>query len=239
MQIDTLFQGDTVFSEQDFDLKNFRRYLNYPEQRNLPDNITGFLETLLPGVQRSPVSYQYRVVPLTHRDKILEQITLHDDLRFEGPMVFRLLHNCDLVVVHMLSLSSSRFSDDWQSFVSYCFNNTLIQMSSDTLRARILDDLDIPKSRLTPRYAPGYCGWHLSDQNVILKILQPENIGVTYSDAFTLQPAHTITGIYGVRRDETNLKNMPCYKCTSISCGAHFDFLKELSDREETGEQFS
>ena len=228
MQIDTIFQGNTVFQKEQFDRVNFRRFLNYPENRNLPANITGFLDSLLPGIQTLPISYQYRVLQVTGRDAAKEQITLASKYQLEGTMIFRLLRDCDLVVVHMLSLNSGRFTDDWQSFVSYCFNNTLIQMSSDSLRIRVLNDLAIPAVRLTPRYAPGYCGWPLADQEVLLKLLEPEEIGVSYMDAFSLQPAHTITGVYGVRnRDEISF-DMPCYKCTSISCGAHFDFIKEL-----------
>ena len=228
MQIDRLFQGNTVFQRDQFDLINFRRFLNYPESRDLPTNITGFLDSLLPGIQTSPISYQYRVLRVTGRNAGAEQISLADRFQFEGPMISRLLSDCDLVVVHLLSLHSDRFDDDWHSFVSYCFNNTLIQMSSDSLRDQVLSDLAIPKIRLTPRYAPGYCGWPLSDQETLLKLLAPEEIGVSYMDAFTLQPTHTITGIYGVRNHDTISFDMPCYKCTSISCGAHFDFITEL-----------
>ena len=240
MQINMLFQGHTVFRDDEFDLENFRRFLNYPGDRTLPDTIKGFLETLLlPGIKTTPVAYQYRILPVISRDSRSKQISFAGDLQFTGPMVAKMLANCDLVVVHMLSVNPNNYGDDWQSFLSYCFHNTLIQMSSDALRGQVLADLAISESRLSPRYAPGYCGWPLFDQEVILKILEPAKIGVTYSDAFSLQPAHTITGIYGIRKDEKIRKNMPCYTCTSISCGAHFDFRKELNLAEEDREQFS
>jgi len=229
MEINKLYQGDTTIRGEEFDFENFRRYMHYPAERDLPDNISGFLDaSLLPELTHNPIAQQYRIVPVVGRDAKLKKVNLIDNIVFTGPLIYNLLLNCDLVVVHILSMQSNEFSDDWQSFISYCFHNTLIQTSSESLRKEILTELKVPESWLTQRYAPGYCGWPLYDQKSIMDLLNPEAIGVTFDNSMSLQPAHTITGIYGVRRDSTIREDMPCYTCTSISCGVHYDFIKEI-----------
>jgi hypothetical protein len=230
MEINQLYQGDTIFRGQDFDLASFRRFMHYPADRSLPDNISDFLDqSLLPELEQHPVSEQYRIVPISLRNNRLKQIELVDQTKFTGPVIFNLLAHCDHVVAHILSTQSDAYDDDWESFVSYCFYNTLIQTSSEVLRKKIISELNIPDSKLTQRYAPGYCGWPIHDQRSIINLLSPEAMGVTLNNSMSLQPAQTITGIYGVRKKAVLREKMPCYTCTSISCGVHYDFAKEIS----------
>ncbi len=229
MEINKLYHGDTSIRGAEFDFENFRRFMHYPAERALPDNISKFLDSsLLPEMTHNPIAQQYRIVPVVGRDAKLKKVNLSDNIVFTGPLIYNLLLNCDLVVVHILSMQSHEFTDDWQSFISYCFHNTLIQASSESLRKEILTEIKVSESRLTQRYAPGYCGWPLYDQKSIMDLLNPEMIGVTFDNSMSLQPAHTITGIYGVRRDSIIREDMPCYTCTSISCGVHYDFIKEI-----------
>jgi hypothetical protein len=230
METNKLYQGDTQIRGDKFDFDNFRRFLHYPAGRVLPESITGFLDSsLLPSLDGTHVAYQYKIVPVISRDIRQHKIELPAKKYFQGPLIYNLLKNCDQVVVHILSLQGVNFEDDWQSFISYCFSNTLIQTSSDELRRQILEHLQIPSEQLTQRYAPGYCGWPLTDQEILLNILKPESIGVTRAiNSFALQPEQTITGVYGIRNEAQIRENMPCYTCTSISCGVHFDFIKEI-----------
>jgi hypothetical protein len=230
MEINKLYQGDTVFRGEDFDLENFKRFLHYPDERTLPENISGFLDTsLLPVLPEHPVSEQYRIVPIMLRNAQVKQVELVDKIMFTGPIIYNLLAHCDYAVVHILSTQSDVGRDDMESFVSYCFYNTLIQTSSDQLRNKIVTELGIRDAQLTQRYAPGYCGWPIQDQKSIFDLLDPAALGVTLDDTMTLQPAHTITGIYGVRKTAVVREQMPCYTCTSISCGVHYDFAREIA----------
>ena len=230
MEMNRIYQGDTKIRGDRFDFINFRRYLHYPAEQILPDNITGFLNSsLLPLLEDTQIAYQFKILSVVKLDARQHRIELSGQKYLRGPVIYNLLKNCDRVVVHIISMKGMNFEDDWQTFVSYCFNNTLIQTSSDELRRKVIDHLAIPSVQLTQRYAPGYCGWPLNDQEALLSILTPESIGVIrMENSLTLQPEHTITGIYGVRRKAKILEKMPCYTCTSISCGVHFDFIKEI-----------
>ena len=230
MEINQLYQEDTTLRGEEFDFLNFRRFLHYPAERELPQNISGFLDAeLLPDITHHPVARQYRLVPITGREVKQKKVYLGDNIHFTGPLIYNLLLYCDYIVAHVLTIQSEQRHEDWQSFVSYCFYNTLIQSSSELLRDQILSDLDLAGDRLTQRYAPGYCGWPLEDQARILKLLDPRAIGIILDNSMSLHPTHTITGVYGVRQKSAIREKMPCYSCTSIACAVHDDFIKEIS----------
>ncbi len=60
------------------------------------------------------------------------------------------------------------------------------------------------KGNSLQRYSPGYQDWHLRDQAVIFKILNPEkNIGVALTEAFLMNPLKSTSGIMGVKLSTT------------------------------------
>jgi len=230
MEINKLYQGDIRIHGEDFDYSNFRRFLHFPSDIEFPENISSFLNSFLfPDLGNSPVIHQYCIVPIHSRNFKSEQVILEGNRQFNGPMIYSLLKNCDLVVAHLISYEVHHFRDNWQSFISQCFNNTLVQMSSARLRKEILTELKLPEARLTQRYAPGYCGWPVHDRKTILNILEPPPVDVSYADGDSFIPQNCSTGIYGIRKDSTITEKMPCYTCTSISCGVHFDFIREIT----------
>jgi hypothetical protein len=44
-------------------------------------------------------------------------------------------------------------------------------------------------------YCPGHCGWHISGQVKLFKILQPEEIGMTLKPSFVMVPFKSISGV--------------------------------------------
>jgi len=224
----------------DFDFFKFRLFMHYPQDFDIPENIMRLIkDTLLPNLFETPALFQYKTIPISGTNARSEQIDLKMANGFKGPIIYQLLKNCNYAVVHLISINTKSISDEWESFVSYCFYNTVLQMSSDMLRIKILRDWHLPGKKLTQRYAPGYCGWPLYEQQNILECLQPSHIGVTMSESFSLQPMHSITGIYGIRTDPDVRERMPCYKCTSISCGVHDDFIREVdSNKSIRGDRY-
>ncbi len=45
------------------------------------------------------------------------------------------------------------------------------------------------------RYSPGYCGWHVSGQQALLAVLEPEEIGITLRESYLMQPLKSISGV--------------------------------------------
>ena len=50
----------------------------------------------------------------------------------------------------------------------------------------------------THRFSPGYCGWHLSGQQEIFRLLGEKPCGINLSDVYLMTPIKSISGIIGV-----------------------------------------
>lgn len=62
-------------------------------------------------------------------------------------------------------------------------------------------------------YSPGYCGWHISGQRKLFRILDPEKIGITLNDSYLMTPLKSISGVL-VCGD----KDIHIFKCNYSYC---------------------
>jgi hypothetical protein len=52
------------------------------------------------------------------------------------------------------------------------------------------------------RYSPGYCGWHVSGQRQLFDRVRPEQIGLSLTESYLMQPLKSVSGvIIGAARD--------------------------------------
>lgn len=75
------------------------------------------------------------------------------------------------------------------------------------------------EEELTLRYSPGYCDWPLKEQKKIFTILPNEQIGVTISDNYFMDPRKSISGVVGIC-DADSLKHggNACLGCKNTDC---------------------
>jgi hypothetical protein len=71
------------------------------------------------------------------------------------------------------------------------------------------------------RYSPGYCGWHVSGQMKLFEYLRPDEIGITLTDSYLMQPLKSISGVMVVGRKEIHDFEMSypfCENCRTKEC---------------------
>jgi hypothetical protein len=82
-----------------------------------------------------------------------------------------------------------------------------------------LSDRLLPNEALSLPFSPGYCDWHVCDQQVLLGLLPAEQVGVSLSDSSLMKPRKSISGILGVGYahllEETR---NPCVTCKRRNC---------------------
>jgi len=224
-----LYQNMISFKPDDFNYAQFSAYMGYPPGKAIPAPVKSVLrEKLLPHIQASPLYYQYRMSDIVGRNSRTDDVMLDDLFHLKGNLVYRLLKGCTHVIAHLISISGQVVDDITEIYICNAYFNTILQMAADHLRLILTHDIDIPDIRLTRRYAPGYCGWPIVDQSVLLQLLDPAAIGVRYSDSLMLEPVHSVSGIFGLRQHPRISGRMPCHVCTSLTCRVHDDFSQEL-----------
>jgi hypothetical protein len=230
MQIESDFrQGELLLNPEQVNLTYLKSFLNYPANRELPGYVQSFLQSsVFPCLAMTPIRYQYRLLPINHHSEKNQSIKLSSHFTrstFQGPVIYQLLKDCSHCLVFLLNLSGTIEEDPVQAFLTYTSFNSILQSALDQFKKELIKTLAINKSVLTKRFAPGYCGWPIEEQSKILNLLKPEAIAVKMTPAYMLDPPHSLTGVYGLRRNVPCTENIPCYTCTSVTCSVHFDFL--------------
>ena len=97
------------------------------------------------------------------------------------------------------------------------------------------EDLLIRQRRASPEmrvlgYSPGYCGWHLSGQGKLFGTLRPEEIGITLSETFLMQPLKSISGVLVAGPSEIHVFDSAfafCSECRNRTCRTRMNALRK------------
>jgi cobalamin-dependent methionine synthase I len=75
--------------------------------------------------------------------------------------------------------------------------------------------------RVTLRFSPGYCDWHITEQEKLFRALDSNHLDVELTDSCLMQPRKSISGIFGVLPSSINPPAPPynpCSKCKKKNC---------------------
>jgi hypothetical protein len=70
------------------------------------------------------------------------------------------------------------------------------------------------------RFAPGYCGWHITGQKKLFRFLEPEKIGITLMPSYMMSPLKSLSGAIVVTDESTNAFGDAYEVC--MQCGTHW-----------------
>jgi hypothetical protein len=88
---------------------------------------------------------------------------------------------------------------------------------ADVLQEEIRIKAQVESMGITNRYSPGYCSWHVKEQQGIFSLLPAEKIGVTLTPSFLMKPIKSVSGIIGIGYDKLPGPYM-CDMCNMTNC---------------------
>jgi len=100
-----------------------------------------------------------------------------------GDEIQRRFSTNDFAVASMLDSVASTAADKVAELVERHFRELLNKSGRLASDAALL------------RYSPGYCGWHISGQGRLFDFLEPDQIGVSLSETFLMQPLKSVSGV--------------------------------------------
>jgi hypothetical protein len=100
----------------------------------------------------------------------------------------------------------------------------------DRLQEALADQLGERGIRITNRYSPGYCEWHVSEQQKLFRLLPAGYCGVSLTDSSLMRPIKTVSGFIGVG-PEVRRNAYTCGLCELQDC--LYRRLREESAPEE------
>jgi hypothetical protein len=88
--------------------------------------------------------------------------------------------------------------DPFTGFIADTIGSLVVERAMDVVQGLIEHAMAARGLRITNRYSPGYCEWHVSEQQKLFSLLPRGFCGVTLTESSLMQPIKSISGVIGI-----------------------------------------
>lgn len=107
--------------------------------------------------------------------------------------------------------------DFLEAFIVDAVGSVTVENAMDRVQQTLEDEMGLQGLRISNRYSPGYCEWHVSGQQVLFSLIDGNHVGVTLTESSLMQPIKSVSGIIGIGK---NIQKYPygCSICHNSTC---------------------
>lgn len=103
-------------------------------------------------------------------------------------------------------------------YIADALGSILAEKTADCMEKALEKELEEKKWKHTNRFSPGYCGWHVSEQQKLFSIFPVSRpCGIRLTDSSLMLPIKSVSGIIGLGPDVRKL-DYTCGLCTYEQC---------------------
>lgn len=214
------------FSELNLSGQRIENDLGY-RQGDDSQLVTGLIEeTLKEAAEFAGVKAEYRIydeIELISEDKSLEI----NKVRFQiDKTIFRELKNSDSIAVFvctagegtgMRSRKAMQDGDPLKGYILDVIGSEIVDSAADLMQNRLENAIKASGKKITNRYSPGYCGWHVSEQHKLFQLMPDNFCGISLTHSALMNPVKSVSGIIGIGKD-VKFNPYTCDLCGRQDC---------------------
>ena len=102
-------------------------------------------------------------------------------------------------------------------FIADALGSVIAEKTADRMEQHLQESIDKLGWRHTNRFSPGYCGWHVSQQQRLFPLFHGVTCGVTLNDSSLMLPIKSVSGIIGLGPDVRHM-DYSCGLCDFQQC---------------------
>lgn len=102
-------------------------------------------------------------------------------------------------------------------FIADAMGSVIAEKCADEMEKNLQLSIDKLGWKHTNRFSPGYCGWHVSQQQLLFPLFNGQTCGVTLTDSSLMLPIKSVSGIIGVGEKVRRL-DYTCGLCNFEKC---------------------
>lgn len=110
-----------------------------------------------------------------------------------------------------------REGDMVRSFIADALGSVIAERCADQMELHLQASIDKLHWHHTNRFSPGYCGWHVSEQQLLFPLFHGDTCGVTLNDSSLMLPIKSVSGLIGIGPDVRHL-DYSCGLCDYQQC---------------------
>ena len=102
-------------------------------------------------------------------------------------------------------------------FIADALGSVIAEKCADQMEKALQESIDKLGWMHTNRFSPGYCGWHVSQQQLLFPLFQGHTCGVKLTDSSLMIPIKSVSGIIGLGEKVRKLE-YSCGLCDFKQC---------------------
>jgi len=102
-------------------------------------------------------------------------------------------------------------------FIADALGSVIAEKCADQMELHLQASIDKLEWHHTNRFSPGYCGWHVSQQQKLFPLFQGHTCGVRLTASSLMVPIKSVSGIIGIGKEVRKL-DYTCGLCDFKQC---------------------
>ncbi len=102
-------------------------------------------------------------------------------------------------------------------FIADALGSVIAEKCADQMELYLQESIDKLEWHHTNRFSPGYCGWHVSQQQLLFPLFAGHTCGVHLTDSSLMVPIKSVSGIIGLGK-EVRKMDYTCGLCDFQKC---------------------
>lgn len=102
-------------------------------------------------------------------------------------------------------------------YIADALGSVITEKCADQMEQHLQESIDKLGWHHTNRFSPGYCGWHVSQQQLLFPLFDGHTCGVRLTDSSLMLPIKSVSGLIGLGTDVRRLE-YTCGLCNFEKC---------------------
>lgn len=102
-------------------------------------------------------------------------------------------------------------------YIADALGSVIAEHCADQMEVNLQENIDKLGWHHTNRFSPGYCGWHVSQQQLLFPLFKGHTCGVHLTDSSLMVPIKSVSGIIGLGEKVRRL-DYTCGLCDFKQC---------------------
>lgn len=217
-----IFQLD--FNRLHLDKGEIYRHLGQGKYIPAPDVVQAVEDMIVEMAKVCRPQCGYEIFPVAEIGKTTIRI---DDHEFNtGPVITRNFRGAQYIAL-FVSTAGVEF-DEWlkklkakgdifEEFMADAIGSEIPEAAARVAGSKIEEYFEEKGMGITNSFSPGYCGWHVMEQEKFFAMLPPEPCGIKLNDSCLMTPIKSVSGFIGAGPG-VEKKEYSCQVCEKKDC---------------------